>query len=66
MPNYFDKQKQRYRFTFKRVIDDKLYRFSKLLPSAWGQAEADAFDRKEIKTVIQLYGTHHVPTFRHL
>lgn len=47
MPNYYDKQKCRYRFTFKRTINGKLIRFSKLLPEAWGQSEADAYDRKE-------------------
>src|SRR5690242_1151348 len=47
MPNYFDKSKKRYRFTFKRWINGRLIRSSKLLPEGWSQAQADAYDRQE-------------------
>lgn len=43
----YDKDKKAYRFQFKRIIDGKRYRSSKLLPAAWTQAQADAFDRQE-------------------
>jgi integrase len=47
MPNYYDRDKKRFRFTFKRLINGQEYRTSKLLPAAWNQAQADAYDRQE-------------------
>lgn len=47
MPVYFDKQKQRWRFTFNRIIRGRRHRASKLLPAAWDRAKAEKYDRKE-------------------
>lgn len=47
MPVYLDKQKQRWRFTFNRVIKGVRHRATKLLPAAWGRAKAEAYDRTE-------------------
>jgi integrase len=47
MPVYFDKDKQRWRFTFNRVIKRVRHRATKLLPAAWGRAKAEAYDRTE-------------------
>lgn len=47
MPVYFDKAKERWRFTFNRVIRGKRYRSSKLLPAGWNRARAETFDRTE-------------------
>ena len=47
MPVYYDKAKQRWRFTFNRVIKGVRHRATKLLPAAWGRAKAEAYDREE-------------------
>nr|WP_025516836.1 site-specific integrase [Bordetella trematum] len=47
MSIYFDKSRRRYRFEFDRVISGRRVRATKLLPKAWSQAQADAFDREE-------------------
>lgn len=47
MPNYYDRDKKRFRFTFKRIINGQEHRTSKLLPEGWSQAQADAYDRQE-------------------
>lgn len=47
MPAYRDKSRGRFVFEFDRVIEGRRIRASKLLPRAWNQAQADAFDRKE-------------------
>jgi hypothetical protein len=47
MPVYIDKEKQRWRFTFNRVIKGERHRATKLLPAAWGRAKAEAYDRTE-------------------
>lgn len=47
MPTYRDKKRGRFVFEFDRVIEGQRIRASKLLPRAWNQAQADAFDRKE-------------------
>ncbi len=47
MPVYIDKAKQRWRFTFNRVIAGVRTRSTKLLPAAWGRAKAEAYDRAE-------------------
>jgi hypothetical protein len=47
MPVYFAQDKGRWRFTFNRVIRRKRTRATKLLPRAWGRAQAEAYDRQE-------------------
>ncbi|MGU9992099.1 site-specific integrase [Bordetella avium] len=47
MSIYFDKSRRRYRFEFDRIISGRRVRATKLLPKAWTQAQADAFDREE-------------------
>jgi integrase len=47
MPCYFDAQKQRWRFTFNRIIGAERHRASRLLPKGWSRAQAEAYDRKE-------------------
>jgi integrase len=47
MPVYLDKDKQRWRFTFNRVIKGVRHRATKLLPQAWGRAKAEKYDREE-------------------
>lgn len=47
MSIYFDKSRRRYRFEFDRLIAGRRVRATKLLPKAWTQAQADAFDREE-------------------
>lgn len=43
----WDKRNKRWRFQFDRRIEGRRHRASRLLPSGWTQAQADAFDRKE-------------------
>lgn len=47
MPVYFDTRKQRWRFTFNRVIRGERHRASRLLPAAWNRSRAEAYDRAE-------------------
>jgi integrase len=47
MPIHRDKARGRFVFEFSRRIEGRRVRTQKLLPSAWNQAQADAFDRKE-------------------
>jgi len=47
MPVYIDKEKQRWRFAFNRVIEGERHRATKLLPPAWGRTKAEAYDRAE-------------------
>jgi len=47
VPVYFDRQKQRWRYTFNRVIHGQRLRASKLLPAGWTRGRAEAFDRSE-------------------
>lgn len=47
MPVYVDKAKRRWRFTFNRKINGQRLRATKLLPKAWGRAEAEKYDRQE-------------------
>ena len=47
MPVYFDRQKQRWRFVFNRVIRGARHRTSKLLSAGWTRGRAEAFDRQE-------------------
>jgi integrase len=47
MPVYFDKNKQRWRFSFNRVIGSERRRATKLLPAGWSRTRAEAYDREE-------------------
>jgi integrase len=47
MSIHWDKRNKRWRFDFKRIIQGRRYRLSRLLPQGWSQAEADAYDRQE-------------------
>lgn len=47
MPISWDTRNKRWRYQFKRTIEGKRVRASRLLPQGWSQAQADAFDRKE-------------------
>ena len=47
MPIYRDKKRGAFVFEFDRVIGGRRVRATKCLPSAWNQAQADAFDRSE-------------------
>lgn len=43
----WDTRNKRWRYEFDRVIEGRRQRTSRLLPKAWTQAQADAFERKE-------------------
>lgn len=43
----WDTRNKQWRFAFKRTIQGRRYRSSRLLPKGWSQAQADAFDRSE-------------------
>lgn len=47
MSVYRDKARGRFIFEFDRYIEGQRVRARKLLPKAWNQAQADAFDRQE-------------------
>ena len=47
MPIYHDTAKNRWRFTFNRIVDGRRHRASRLLPQAWNRARAEAYDRRE-------------------
>ncbi len=47
MPVYFDKAKGRWRFIFRRRVDNRRYQLTKLLPKGWSRAQAEAYDRSE-------------------
>lgn len=47
MPVYFDKSKERWRFTFNRKIRGQRTRYTKLLPKGWIRGRAEAFERFE-------------------
>lgn len=47
MPVYRDKARGRFVFEFDRRIGKRRIRAQKVLPKAWNQAQADAYDRKE-------------------
>lgn len=53
MSIHYDKRNRRWRFQLRRVVSGKSVRTSRLLPPAWGRAEAEAFDRAE---TARLYG----------
>lgn len=54
MPIRWDTRNKRWRFEFDRVIDGRRLRPSKLLPKGWTQAQADAFDIKEVARLYAL------------
>lgn len=47
MPIYRDRERGAFVFEFSRRINGRRVRAQKVLPKAWNQAQADAFDRKE-------------------
>jgi integrase len=47
MPVYYDKAKQRWRFSFNRIVGSQRTRSTKLLPAGWSRNQAEAFDRAE-------------------
>lgn len=47
MPIYRDRERGSFVFEFSRRINGRRVRAQKVLPKAWNQAQADAFDRKE-------------------
>lgn len=48
MPIYRDKKRGRYVFEFDRYIGGQRVRATKTLPKTWTQAQAQAFDRREV------------------
>lgn len=47
MSAYFDKNNNRWRYSFNQVINGQRVRATKLLPKAWGRNEAKAFEQAE-------------------
>ena len=47
MSVYYDKAKERWRYSFNRVIGRRRVRATKLLPAGWSRAQAEAYDRSE-------------------
>ena len=47
MSIHWDTRNKRWRFQFDRWIEGRRHRASRLLPSGWNQAQADAFDGRE-------------------
>lgn len=47
MPIYRDRDKDRWRFQFNRVIAGRRHRASRLLPAAWDRARAENYARQE-------------------
>ena len=43
----WDSRNKRWRWAFKRTIQGRRYRSSRLLPAGWSQTQADAYDRAE-------------------
>jgi len=64
MSIHFVKAKGAYCFSFKRIINGKSVRTTKLLPKAWNQAQAHAYDLKETaRLYAEVTGvTHSRPT----
>ena len=54
MSIYFDREKSRWRFKFRRRIRGKRYRASKLLPDGISRSRAEAFDRQETARLYAL------------
>lgn len=47
MSVYFDRAKQRWRFSFNRIVQGRRRRFTKLLPAGWDRGRAEAYDREQ-------------------
>lgn len=47
MSIHWDSRNKRWRYQFDRYVEGQRKRASRLLPSGWSQAQADAFDRRE-------------------
>lgn len=43
----WEKAKARWRFKYRRIINGKKYRASRLLPEGWSRSRAEAYDRQE-------------------
>lgn len=54
MPIYRDRERGAFVFDFSRRINGRRIRAQKILPKAWNQAQADAFDRKESARIYAL------------
>jgi integrase len=50
----WDSRNKRWRFEFDRVIGGRRFRPSRLLPKGWTQAQADAYDVKEVARLYAL------------
>lgn len=60
VPVYYVKARRRWMFQLRRTVAGKHIRTAKLLPAAWGRAEAEAFDRAETARIFGLAaGTRH-------
>lgn len=55
MSIHFDRQKGAWRFSFKRLINGRTVRATKLLPKAWTRGEAERYDSEE---TARLYAKH--------
>lgn len=47
MSIYYDKQKGAWRYAFKRIINEREHRATKLLPKTWSEPQAHAYSLKE-------------------
>lgn len=47
MPIYFQKDRNRWRFEFDRIIGGRRSRITKLLPKGWSRSQAEAYDRSQ-------------------
>src|SRR4051794_5592481 len=54
MPVYYDKNEQRWRFKFDRVIEGKQHRASRLLPKGWSKAQALDYDRRKVAELYDI------------
>ena len=54
MPIYFDKARQRWRFSFNRVVGAARTRFTKLLPAGWSRAQAEKYGREKTARLYAL------------
>lgn len=50
----WDTRNKQWRFAFKRTVQGRRYRSSRLLPKGWSQAQADAFDRAESGRLVAI------------
>lgn len=54
MPVHFDKDSQRWRFKFDRVVSGRQFRASRLLPKGWSKAQAHDYDRREVARLYDI------------